>query len=149
MMTREDYEAQKRRLAEQHRSLMEMVDAAYQTQLRALDMVWRMFSGEGTPEPLPPPAAPAAAAEPAAPRRRRLGAGELVNDIARSWYKLPDVFIFSDVYQAIGYEPDRGSLHRTLQNLIEKGELALHARGTGTQPSRYRKLVGAKEGGGS
>jgi len=152
MMTRDDYETQKRRLAEQHRSLTEMVDAAYQTQLRALDMVWRMLSGEGAPEPLPPPAAPAAAvpaAAPAPPRRRRLRAGELKNDIEAALDRLPDLFVFSDVYQAIGYAPDRGSLHRALQDLKHEGRLALHSRGMGTQPTRYRKLAGAKEGAGS
>jgi len=149
-MTREDYEAQKRRLAEQHRSLVEMVDAAYQTQLRALDLVWRMMSGEGTPEPLappPPPATPSAA--PAPPPRRRLRAGELKHDVAAAFHRLPDPFTFSDVYQAIGYEPDRGSLHRSLQSLIDEGHVALHKRGTGTQPTRYRKLSGAKAGAGS
>lgn len=149
-MTREDYETQKRRLAEQHRSLVEMVDAAYQTQLRALDLVWRMMAGEGTPEtlaPPPPPATPPAA--PAPPPRRRLRAGELKHDIAAAFYRLPDPFTFSDVYQAIGYEPDRGSLHRALQDLKEEGHLALHSRGTGTQPTRYRKLAGAKAGAGS
>ena len=45
-MTREDYEEQKRRLAEQHRALLEMVETAHQTQLRALEIVWRMMSGE-------------------------------------------------------------------------------------------------------
>ncbi|HSU83901.1 MAG TPA: hypothetical protein VLR69_15890 [Thermoanaerobaculia bacterium] len=147
MMTREDYETQKRRLAEQHRSLVEMVDAAYQTQLRALDLVWRMMSGEGTPELLAPPATPAAA--PAPPSRRRLRAGELKHDIAEVFYRLPDPFVFSDVYQAIGYEPDRGSLHRALQSLIDEGHVALHKRGTGTQPTRYRKLRVAAEGAGS
>src|SRR6185369_8049596 len=102
MMTRDDYEAQKRRLAEQHRSLTEMVDAAYQTQLRALDMVWRMMSGAGTPEP-PAPLPPATPAEPAAPQRRRLRAGELKNDVAAALDRLPDLFVFSDVYEAIGY----------------------------------------------
>lgn len=148
MMTRDDYEAQKRRLAEQHRSLVEMVDAAYQTQLRALDMVWRMLSGEGAPEPLPPPP-PAAPAEPAPPRRRRLRAGELKHDVAAALDRLPDLFVFSDVCEAIGYAPDRGSLHRVLQELKAEGHLALHGRGTGTQPTRYRKLAGAKEGAGS
>ncbi len=144
MMTRDDYETQKRRLAEQHRSLVEMVDAAYQTQLRALEMVWRMFSGEGAPEPPapPPPAAPAA---PAPPPRRRLQAGELKSDIAEAFDRLPEIFVFSDVYEAIGYAPDRGSVHRVLQDLKAEGYLALHCRGTGTQPTRYRKLVGAKE----
>jgi hypothetical protein len=151
MMTRDDYASQKRRLAEQHRSLVEMVDAAYQTQLRALDMVWRMMSGEGpadAPSAPPPPAAPSATAEPAPPPRRRLGPGELRDDIAETWYKIPDVFVFSDVYQAIGYEPDRGSLHRALQKLKGEGLLAVQSRGTGTQPTYYRKLVGAKEGAG-
>src|SRR5436853_3251003 len=111
MMTREDSATQKRRLAEQHRSLVEMVDAAYQTQLRALDLVWRMMSGEGTPEPLAPPPPPATpSAVPAPPPRRRLRAGELKNDIAAAFDRLPDLFVFSDVYQAIGYAPDRGSL---------------------------------------
>lgn len=146
MMTRDDYETQRRRLAEQHRSLTEMVDAAYQTQLRALDMVWRMFSGEGALEPPPSPAAPAVAAEPAPPARRRLRAGELKNDIAAAFDRLPELFVFSDVYQAIGYAPDRGSLHRALQDLKSEGHLALHSRGTGTQPTRYRKLRVATEG---
>ncbi|MFL6232064.1 MAG: hypothetical protein ACJ76N_02935 [Thermoanaerobaculia bacterium] len=152
MMTRDDYETQKRRLAEQHRSLVEMVDAAYQAQLRALDMVWRMMSGEGAPDSLsapPPPAAPPSTAEPAPPPRRRMRAGELRDDITDHWYKLPDVFIHSDVCQAIGYEPDRGSLHRALQKLKDVAYLAVHSHGTGTQPTRYRKLVGAKEGAGS
>jgi hypothetical protein len=105
-------------------------------------MVWRMLSGEGTPEP-PPPAAPA---EPAPPPRRRLRAGELRNDIEAAFDRLPDLFIFSDVYEAIGYAPDRGSLHRVLQDLKSEGYLALHSRGTGTQPTRYRKLRVATEG---
>lgn len=147
-MTRDDYETQKRRLAEQHRSLTEMVDAAYQTQLRALDIVWRMLSGEGALES-PAPPSPAAPSEPAPPRRGRLRAGELKNDIVAAFDRLPDLFIFSDVYQAIGYAPDRGSLHRALQDLKEEGHLALHSRGTGTQPTRYRKLARAKEGAGS
>ena len=152
MMTRGDYESQKRRLAEQHRSLVEMVDAAYQTQLRALDMVWRMMSGEGAPDSLSapsPPAAPPSPAEPAPPPRRRLGPGELRNDIVESWYKLPDILIHSDVCQAIGYEPDRGSVHRALQKLKDEGYLAVHSHGTGTQPTRYRKLLRATEGAGS
>jgi hypothetical protein len=148
MMTREDYETQKRRLAEQHRSLVEMVDAAYQAQLRALDMVWRMFSGEGAPEPLPAPAPPPPAV-PAPAKRRRLRAGELKNDIAAALARLPEIFIFSDVCQAIGYAPDRGSLHRALQELKDEGYLDLHSRGTGTQPARYRNLHAATAGAGA
>jgi hypothetical protein len=148
MMTREDYETQKRRLAEQHRSLVEMVDAAYQAQLRALDMVWRMFSGEGAPQPLPAPPPPAAPVAPA-PKRRRLRAGELKNDIAAALVRLPEILVFSDVNQAIGYAPDRGSLHRALQELIDEGHLHLHSRGTGTKPARFRNPYAATAGPGS
>ncbi|HEX4964750.1 MAG TPA: hypothetical protein VF173_28315 [Thermoanaerobaculia bacterium] len=142
-MTREQYEEQKRRLAEQHRSLMEMVDAAYQTQLQALDMVWRMMSGEDPADPRPtlaPPAPPRAAA-PAPPVRRRRRAGELNQEVLAILPRLPERFAFSDVCRALGYDPDRGSLHRTLQELKDLGYVAVHSSGTGTQPTRYRNLI--------
>ena len=143
-MTREQYEEQKRRLAEQHRSLVEMVDSAYQSQLRALDMVWRMMSGEGATDlrPAPaPPAAPPRAVAPAPPARRRRRAGELYQEVLAALAHLPDLFAFSDVCHALGYNPDRGSLYRTLQELKDLGYIALHSRGTGQQPTRYRNLV--------
>jgi hypothetical protein len=40
-MTRDNYEEQKRRLAEQRRVLIEMAETAYQQQVRALDTIWR------------------------------------------------------------------------------------------------------------
>ncbi|HET9209725.1 MAG TPA: hypothetical protein VFR03_04970 [Thermoanaerobaculia bacterium] len=146
-MTREQYEEQKRRLAEQHRSLVEMVDSAYQTQLRALDMVWRMMSGEGSMEPRPappPPAAPPQASAPAPPARRRRRAGELYEEVLAALPRLPETFAFSDVCRALGYNPDRGSLYRTLQELKDLGHIALHSSGTGTRPTRYRNLVTRK-----
>jgi hypothetical protein len=143
-MTREQYEEQKRRLAEQHRSLVEMVDSAYQTQLRALDMVWRMMSGEGPADPRPAPAPSAAPPQPAAPAppaKRRRKAGELYEEVLAALPRLPELFTFSDVCRALGYNPDRGSLYRTLQELRELDYTAVHSAGTGTQPTRYRNLV--------
>ena len=147
-MTREQYEEQKRRLAEQHRSLVEMVNSAYQTQLRALDMVWRMMSGEGAVEPRPAPARPAAppqSAAPAPPARRRRRAGELDEEVRATLPRLPEEFVFSDVCRLLGYTPDRGSLHRTFQELKSSGHIAVISDGTGTQPTRYRNLVVRKE----
>ncbi len=143
-MTREQYEEQKRRLAEQHRSLVEMVDAAYQSQLRALDMVWRMMSGEGSADPRPapaPPAAPPRASAPTPAARPRRRAGELYEEVRATLARLPDLFTFSDVCRELGYNPDRGSLYRTLQDLQDLGSIALHFRGQGTRPTRYRNLV--------
>src|SRR5262249_8764789 len=146
-MTREQYEEQKRRLAEQHRSLVEMVDSAYQSQLRALDMVWRMMSGEGPADPRPapaPPAVPPQAAAPTPAARRRRRPRELDEEVRAARARLPDLFTFSDVCRELGYNPDRGSLYRTLQELQDLGEIALHSRGTGTRPTRYRNLVPRK-----
>ena len=42
-MTREEYEARKRRLEGDLRSGMELLEAAFQTQFRALEMVWIPF----------------------------------------------------------------------------------------------------------
>jgi hypothetical protein len=143
-MTRELYEEQQRRLAEQHRSLVEMVDSAYQTQLRALEMVWRMMSGEGPTDPRPasaPSAVPPQAPAPTPPARRRRRAGELYEEVRAALPRLPEPFAFSDVCRALGYNPDRGSLYRVLQDLKDLGYIALHSQGTGKQPTRYRNLV--------
>ena len=53
--------------------------------------------------------------------------------------KVPDVFDRDDICRAIGYEPDRGSLYRTFQGLIEEGIIAIERRGAGRKPSRYKK----------
>ena len=138
-MTREDYEAQKRRLAEQHRALLEMVETAHQTQLRALEIVWRMMSGEGSAESLLPRPAAAAPPPPAPPAKQRQKAGELYNDVVAALPGLPEPFTQSDVCQAIGYTPDRGSLYRALQELRVEGSLGVQSRGSGSQPTRYRR----------
>jgi hypothetical protein len=141
-MTREQYEDQKRRLAEQHRSLVEIVDSAYQSQLRALEMVWRMLSGEGGGEVRPAPAPAAAPPQPVAPApppRQRRKAGELEEEVLGVFLQLPEIFDFTDVCRLLGYTPDRGSLYRVLQELLQSGELSLVSRGSGIRPARYRR----------
>src|SRR5215218_1441952 len=70
-MTRDEYEARKRRLEEDLRSGMELLQAAFQTQFRALEMVWMGASGEpvSMPQAAPAPAAP----ETKRPARRSVG----------------------------------------------------------------------------
>lgn len=67
LSTREQYEARKLQLEEERQAAIELVQASYNTQLRALEMVWMSFSGEpvATPSPAPPPPPPAAAPDPA------------------------------------------------------------------------------------
>jgi hypothetical protein len=137
-MTREDYEEQKRRLAEQHRALLEMVETAHQFQLRALEIVWRMMSGEGSAESLLPRPA-AAPPPPAPPARRRQKPGELYNDVVAALPQLSEPFTQSDVCGAIGYTPDRGSLYRTLQELRIQKRLVVQSGGSGNRPAHYRR----------
>lgn len=149
-MTREQYEEQKRRLGEQHRSLMALLESAHQTQLQALDMVWRMMSGEGSAFPglaaAQSPDRPAVAAPPARQRRQP---GELADEVEAVLPRLPETFTFVDVCGLLGYTPNRGSLHRVLQKLKFGKQLTVDFEGSGTQPARYRKVTAAQEDSGS
>lgn len=158
-MTRDEYEERKRRIEAQHRAGIELLEAACRQQLRALDLVW-MTTAEGDvafpPIPVGPlpspldmvPSSPTPAASPAPPqaepparRPQRRAAWQLLADVEKSLADLPAVFDRNDVCEALGYEPDRGSLYRILQQLIRDGILALEDRGAGKHPSRYRKLA--------
>lgn len=81
-MTRDEYEARKRRLEDELRSGMELLQAAFQTQFRALEMVWMGASGEPVSIPQAAPA-PAAAPPPVAPeaKRPRRSVGEVYTDL--------------------------------------------------------------------
>lgn len=139
-MNRDEFEARKRRLEEELRSGMELLQAAFQTQLRALEMVWMGFSGEpvSTPAPAPPPAAAAPEAAPAVrPARRSLG--QVYADVEAALPDLPEVFDRNHVRQRLGYEPDRVALYRVLNELVADGSLRVEERGGGQTPTKYRR----------
>jgi hypothetical protein len=58
--------------------------------------------------------------------------------------RLPEPFAFSGASRALGYNPDRGSLYRVLQEPKDQGHIALHSHGKGTEPTRYRPPVTRK-----
>lgn len=146
-MTREEYEAHKQRLEEQLQAGIEILKAAHDQQARALDVVWMITRG-GTATILPPPGEeqPRAArlesrSAPASPplARLRRRPWELMNDIESVMPNLPGLFDRNHVREALGYEPDRGSLYRTLQEMVRGGDLTLEDSGGGKTPARYRK----------
>jgi len=49
------------------------------------------------------------------------------------------VFDRNDVCQALGYEPDRNSLFRILNELVQDGRLLIVQRGGGRVPTRYSR----------
>jgi hypothetical protein len=142
VMTRDEYERHLRRLEEQLRVGTELLQASYQHQVGAVELIWKMTNGEGVPVPsLPtgvssqegirPPAAPA--------RRSRRGAWALYRDILEALPRIPEVFNSSHLRQALGYDPHRGSLHRTLQELTDDGFITLETLGSGKTPTSYKK----------
>ncbi|HKI04806.1 MAG TPA: hypothetical protein VKK31_22700 [Thermoanaerobaculia bacterium] len=146
-MTREEYEAHKQRLEEQLRAGIEILKAAHDQQVRALDVVW-MITQRETATGLPPPREEPLSvqplesqSEPASrllPRTRRRP-WELMNDVESALPKLPEPFDRNHVCDALGYEPDRGSLYRTLQGMVGSGVLTVANAGGGKTPARYRK----------
>lgn len=119
------------------------------------------FGAPGLPLPelpLPPRAAlpePAAAAPPSPPapapaprvekrvekKRRRWGPNELREDVLAALDRLGEEFDRTELVRALGYEPRRATLHSLLTALANKaGLLEIVKRGTGREPSRYRKL---------
>lgn len=147
-MTRNQYEQHKRRLEEQLRAGIQLLENAYQAQIRALDLVW-MLQAEAdaqeayvSPEPAPAPSPPKEERPlpPSRPRRRE--PGELDDEIRGALPRLSETFTRRDVCHALGYEPDRGSLYRVLQDLVREGSLRVESTGTGQKPTVYRRIDG-------
>src|ERR1700686_3750299 len=121
-MTHDEYEKRKRRLDEELRASIELVETAHRCQLRALQLVWAAMGGEGVEIPPPVvtatspavtvpaatgrPALPAAAAQPA-----RRDPWALFNDVHDALAEVPEVFDRNDICRILGYVPDRGSLY--------------------------------------
>ena len=131
-MTRDEYEARKRRLEEELRSGMELLQAAFQTQFRALEMVWMGTSGEPVSTPPPAPA-------PEAERPTRRSPEQVAEDVFAVLEELPEPFDRSDICRAVGYQPDRVALYRLLTDLVREGELRIESRGEGRRATTYRR----------
>jgi len=147
-MTRNQYEQHKQRLEEQLRAGIHLLEAAYQAQVRALDLVWMLQAEAGevalvSPEPAPHPSPPKEKTASSVSRLpRRQGPGELKDDVEAALPRLPETFWHGDVSDALGYQPDRGSLYRILQELVEEGSIRVKTVGTGRKPTLYRKTGG-------
>lgn len=135
-MTHNQYEEHKRRLEEQLHAGIQLLESAYQAQVRALDLVWMLQAEVGGEDPQP--AAKKETPPPPRPPRRRTIA-EVERDIREALPQLPETFTRRDVCRALGYEPDRGSLYRILQELVQKGSIGVQSVGEGQKPSVYRK----------
>ena len=155
-MSTSDYERYRRRLEEELRSDVELIYASYLAKLRAYETVARVrgeIEGDAPPLgaltlrlPAPLAALPAAAspAPPPAPvgppatRKRR--AFEVVDAIEEALGRVGEIFDKDDLCRAMGFAPPRATLFSALDRLVTEGVIALHERGGGKRPTRYRKL---------
>lgn len=147
VMTRDEYERSKGWLEEQRRVGIELIETAYQAQVRALDLVWMLqVEGAGaeratalvTSEPAAPAAdspAPLPAAEPAEPRWPI----EWQADLRAGFSRLPESFTRRDICELLGYEPGRASLFRYLKDLVAEGVISIEAGGEGRRATVYRR----------
>jgi hypothetical protein len=132
-MTRNEYEAQRRRLDQEMRVAIELVKAGHQAKIQVLDLMLTM-SGEGAPEPVAAPPSP----EPE-PRLRRRGAGELMEEVKDILPQLPALFTKDHVEKALEEPADRASLFRVLQELEQDGWITTETPGRGRNPTVYRR----------
>ncbi len=151
-MTREEYEERKRRIEAYHRFSSELIDAARQQELRALELVW-MTTAEGAfGRALPPlpsenaillPVSPAASGKPVPPAKApRRVLWEIVDQVIEILPGLPEPFDRNDVCRAIGYELDRGIMFRLFERLVDEKRVQRVMRGEGRNPSQYRRSEG-------
>jgi len=140
-MTREEYERRKRRIEEETRTAVELVEAGGRVQLRALELVW-MTSGEDSLDApfLPPPAGAPDVPEtvPARPAPRR-SVAEIEQDVRAALAQCPETFERRDIIDALGYEPDRSTLYRVLRDLSREGTLTVSTPGAGQRGTRYQR----------
>lgn len=137
-MTRDEYEARKRRIEAELQAGVKLLQSSAQAQLRALEMVWMSASGEpattSAPSSRQTEAAPARTSRPA---RRSLA--QVYADLSAALPLLPELFDRNHVREAIGYEPDRVALFRVLNDLVAEETLGVEVRGGGQRPTTYRR----------
>jgi hypothetical protein len=131
-MTRDEFEHTQRRLEEARRAGLHLVETAYQAQMRALDMVWKLQS-DLAEEPLLSPA-PAPAADPPPPRR------DVREEVQRILADLPESFTSKDVCALLGYKPERSALYRALEDLRMRGAIVMARHALGPKGTAYRRL---------
>jgi hypothetical protein len=147
-MIQDEYERTKARLAEQRRSAMEMVEAGYQAQLKALELYWSLQSGKDEvaysvgvtassgPAAVPPSGQETLPAEEPVPRR---SAPEVDADVRATFPLFPETFTVRDVYRALGYQPYRSALYLSLRKLVQEGLIRVLEPGSGHRAVVYRK----------
>src|SRR3954471_12223003 len=143
-----EYVRYRQHLDAQLRTDVELIYEAYRAKLRAYETVARARGEEFEPmaaaalppglppAPAPPTPVPVQAPAPPLPRTR---AFQIEAAILAAIETLPEVFDKFDLGKALGFEPRRSTLHRSLQRLVREGVLGVERYGTARFPTLYHK----------
>jgi hypothetical protein len=132
-VTDPEYEQLKAHLEEQRRIGVDLVERAYEAQMRALEMIRTLQGGAGLVAP------PAQATPPGPERSRHKTATEVTSDIVKIYGSLPERFSRREICEALGYEPDRGVLYKALQELVKLNYTVVETKGKGQTATVFRK----------
>lgn len=139
-MNKDEYERTKARLAEQRRSAIEMVEAGYQAQIKALELYWTLQNGETeAPDSLEVIPGGAPSGPPSGQPAPRRSAPEVDADVRAVFPFFPATFTVRDAYRALGYKPYRSALYLSLRKLVEEGLVRVLEPGSGHRAVVYRK----------
>ncbi len=127
-----EYQRRRRQLDEELRAGIEMLQEGHRAKVEALDGLWRQAT-EAAPTAPPEPMAPTP------PPRERREAGDLRDDVLAALAVVGDEFEKSDLCRALGYTPNRTSLHRVLWDLQGEGRIEPLRLGRGRRSTRYRQ----------
>ncbi|HKV12284.1 MAG TPA: hypothetical protein VJ725_29335 [Thermoanaerobaculia bacterium] len=149
-----EYEQRRRAMERQLEADIELLRAAHETRIRALDQLWldlpekdQLSSADG---PEAGGAGEEAAAEPAdvpigtqretqGPQEIRKGYGEVSLDIEAVFGSLPAVFDRPELVRALGYQPVRTTFYRAIDALVTEGRITVESPSVGRHRTRYRK----------
>ncbi|HYN20052.1 MAG TPA: hypothetical protein VE078_03755 [Thermoanaerobaculia bacterium] len=137
-MTREEYEARRRRLDEELRVAIELVEQGHRARVQSLDLAWHASASGAPTPPVEGPAPPAVPELPGKAKRRRRS-GELYGEIIGLLPQLPETFSKEELAPLFTDPPDRASLFRVLQEMTWNGVLELARRGRGRDATTYRR----------
>ena len=143
-----EYEQRRRAMERQLEADIELLRAAHETRVRALERLWLDLSekeepsstngpergGDGEAEvPIGTPTGTQG------PPEVRKGYGEVSLDIEAVFDSLPEVFDRPELVRALGYQPVRTTFYRAIDALVAGGRITVEARSAGRHRTRYRK----------
>ena len=158
-----EYEQRRRAMERQLAADIEMLRAAHEIRVRALEQLWLDLSEKDQPSPAGGPEGGGAGEETAAaapvpevpigtqtgtqtgtqaPQEVRKGYGEVSLDIEEVFDSLPEVFDRPELVRTLGYQPVRTTFYRAIDTLVAEGRIQIESRSVGRHRTRYRKVGG-------